>query len=52
VGADGIDAEAPQMARYFSAKSFLGKAEHFGARAFRAPRLLYDKGIARRRLNV
>jgi hypothetical protein len=28
------------------------KAEHFGAAAFRAARLLHDKGIIRPRLNV
>jgi hypothetical protein len=31
---------------------FLGKVEHFRARAFRSARLLYDKAIARFRLNV
>jgi hypothetical protein len=34
------------------ARHLSSKAEHFRAPAFRAARLLYDKGIARPRLNV
>ncbi len=42
-----------RCSQFFSvARHFSGKAEHFRAPAFRAVRLLYDKGIARPRLNV